>query len=175
MYIQDHINSNYAMIYFLCWQPQAWLVVVGGHGDYFSISETTNITSEQLMTILAWYYFRSISLITKRLDPLLESTYYFFSSTSIALRFPSLSWVLVLFGWPPCQQPDMTLVEVSQLAYNWLCIRDIWLFVICMNFISTWYGICIYFCWISFVSVYCFSVYLKIKWIKKIKTSLLAE
>ena len=53
-------------------------------------------------------------------------------------------------GWPPCQWSDMTSVEVSQRAYNLLCIRDIWSFVICMKLMSTWYGICIYFCWINF-------------------------
>ena len=31
--------------------------------------------------------------------------------------------------WPPCQQSDMTLVEVSQCAYNQWCVRDVWLFV----------------------------------------------
>ena len=41
--------------------------------------------------------------------------------------------MLFLFGWPPCQRSDMTLVEVFQHAYNYLCIRTVVLFVFLWN------------------------------------------
>ena len=46
---------------------------------------------------------------------------------------PSPLRMLFLFGWPPCQRSDMTLVEVSQHAYGYLCIRTIVLFVFLRN------------------------------------------
>ena len=46
---------------------------------------------------------------------------------------PSLLRMLFLFGWPPCQRSDMTLVEVSQHAYDYLYIRTIVLFVFLRN------------------------------------------
>ena len=45
----------------------------------------------------------------------------------------SLLRMLFLFGWPPCQRSDMTLVEVSQHAYDYLYIRTIVLFVFLRN------------------------------------------
>ena len=133
---------------------------MGGHGDFFSVSETSDSTSEQLMTIfsdmvlfsLYLSYFRSISLILMCFDPFLESTYYFFHpiNTKLHCVYHHCFAIFSFSGWPPCQWSDMTSVEVSQRAYNLLCIRDIWLFVICMKLMSTWYGICIYFGWINF-------------------------
>ena len=46
---------------------------------------------------------------------------------------PSPLRMLFLFGWPPFQRSDMTLVEVSQHAYGYLCIRTIVLFVFLRN------------------------------------------
>ena len=46
---------------------------------------------------------------------------------------PSLLRMLFLFGWPPCQRSDITLVEVSQHAYHYLNIRAIVLFVFLRN------------------------------------------
>ena len=46
---------------------------------------------------------------------------------------PSLLCMPFLFGWPPCQRSDMTLVEVSQHAYDYLYIRTIVLFVFLRN------------------------------------------
>ena len=37
--------------------------------------------------------------------------------------------LILLFGWPPCQRSNLTLVDVPQLAYCSSCIRGIWLFV----------------------------------------------
>ena len=56
-----------------------------------------------------------------------------------------------LFGWPPWQRSENTLVEISQCAYNPLFIRDLWLFVyLCTGEIfenQIWY---LYlFCWIN--------------------------
>ena len=53
------------------------------------------------------------------LDPLLEFTYHLlFSWRKFALCIQSLLCMLFLFGWPPCQRSDMTLMEVSQHAYD---------------------------------------------------------
>ena len=41
--------------------------------------------------------------------------------------------MLFLFGWLPCQRSDMTLVEVSRHAYDYLYIRTIVLFVFLRN------------------------------------------
>ena len=46
---------------------------------------------------------------------------------------PSPLRMLFLFGWPPCQRSDMTLVEVSQHAYDYSYIRTIVLFVFLRN------------------------------------------
>ena len=46
---------------------------------------------------------------------------------------PSLLCMLFLIGWPPCQRSDMTLVEVSQHAYDYSYIRTIVLFVFLRN------------------------------------------
>ena len=46
---------------------------------------------------------------------------------------PPLLCMPFLFGWPPCQRSDMTLVEVSQHAYDYLYIRTIVLFVFLRN------------------------------------------
>ena len=48
--------------------------------------------------------------------------------------------MIFLFGWPPCQRSDMTLMEVSQRALDSLCIRNIWLLYIGMFFVNLiWY------------------------------------
>ena len=67
--------------------------------------------------------------------------------------FPDCVCMLFLFGWPPCQQSDMTLMEVSQRALDQLYIRYIWLLYVGV-FLSTCYGICIYFGWINNVWVW---------------------
>ena len=46
---------------------------------------------------------------------------------------PSLLRMPFLFGWPPCQRSDMTLLEVSQHAYVYLYIRTIVLSVYLSN------------------------------------------
>ena len=60
---------------------------------------------------------------------------------------------LFLFGWPPCQRSDMTLVEVSQHAYNCLFIRTIVLFVFLRNSCEP-DMVLVYFCWINSVWVW---------------------
>ena len=53
------------------------------------------------------------------LDPLLEVTYHLLSSWrkfALCIHRQSLLCMLFLFGWPPCQQSDMILMEVSQCA-----------------------------------------------------------
>ena len=53
------------------------------------------------------------------LDPLLEFTYHLLSSWhKFALCIQSLLCMLFLLGWPPCQQSDIILMEVSQRAYD---------------------------------------------------------
>ena len=44
--------------------------------------------------------------------------------------------MLFLFGWPPCQRSDVTLMEVSQHALDSLYIRSIWLLYIVMFFVN---------------------------------------
>ena len=41
--------------------------------------------------------------------------------------------MLLRFIGPPYQQSDMTLMEMSQHAYDFLYIRGIWLFVLSWN------------------------------------------
>ena len=105
-------------------------IVVVGMGPIFSVTETRYSTSEQLMTMFsAMALFCSIPVILICYDPLLESTYCFFHLVNNKCGFSSLPCMLLLFGWLPCQRSDMTLVEVSQRAYNHLCVRDLWLAV----------------------------------------------
>ena len=55
--------------------------------------------------------------------------------------------MLFLFGWPPCQRSDMTLMEVSQHALDSLYIRSIWLLYIVMFFVNLiWY---LYLFWLN--------------------------
>ena len=55
--------------------------------------------------------------------------------------------MLFLFGWPPCQRSDMTLMEVSQRALDSLYIRNIWLLYIAMFFVNLiWY---LYLFWLN--------------------------
>ena len=49
------------------------------------------------------------------------------SSESCIMYSLTACAVLFLFGWPPCQRSDMTLMEVSQRALDSLYIRSIWL------------------------------------------------
>ena len=66
----------------------------------------------------ALFYSTHIPMFTV-LDPLLEFTYHLlFSWRKFALCIQSLLCILFLFGWPPCQQSDMILMEVSQHAYD---------------------------------------------------------
>ena len=100
-----------------------------------STSETSYTTSEQLITMLSatLLFFRS-PLILMCCDPLLQSTYCCFIQLTLSrITFSSLPCMLLWFGWPLCQQLDFTCVEVSQRAYNSLCIRDMWLFVYSWN------------------------------------------
>ena len=55
------------------------------------------------------------------------------SVLEIGLNVTLLESLLLLFGLPPCQRSDMTLVEVSQHAYDYLYIRTIVLFVFLRN------------------------------------------
>ena len=55
------------------------------------------------------------------------------SELDVILRIHHCCSCSFLFGWPPCQRPDMTLVEVSQHAYNYLFIRTMVLFVFLRN------------------------------------------
>ena len=66
---------------------------------------------------------------------------------------PSLLCMPFLFGWPPCQRSDMTLVEVSQHAYDYLYIRTIVLFVFLRNSCKPDMVLVYIFCWINFVWV----------------------
>ena len=62
--------------------------------------------------------------------------FFFLFVTNWTWRYivhPSLLCMPFLFGWPPCQRSDMTLVEVSQHAYDYLYIRTILLFVFLRN------------------------------------------
>ena len=55
--------------------------------------------------------------------------------------------MLFLFGWPPCQRSDVTLMEVSQDALDSLYIRSIWLLYIVMFFVNLiWY---LYLFWLN--------------------------
>ena len=56
--------------------------------------------------------------------------------------------MLFLFGWPPCQRSDMTLIEVSQRALDSLHIRNIWLLYILLCFFVNliWY---LYLFWLN--------------------------
>ena len=55
--------------------------------------------------------------------------------------------MLFLFGWPPCQRSDVTLMEVSQHALHSLYIRSIWLLYIVMFFVNLiWY---LYLFWLN--------------------------
>ena len=64
------------------------------------------------------------------------------------IAYPSLQRMLFVFGWPSCQRSDLILVEVFQHAYILPHIGSMVLFCfICGNFMQTWYGTCIYFCW----------------------------
>ena len=55
--------------------------------------------------------------------------------------------MLFLFGWPPCQRSDMTLMEVSQRALDSLYIRNIWLLYIVIFFVNLiWY---LYLFWLN--------------------------
>ena len=55
--------------------------------------------------------------------------------------------MLFLFGWPPCQRSDVTLMEVSQHALDSLYIRSIWLLYIVMFFVNLiWY---LYLFWLN--------------------------
>ena len=87
-----------------------------GHVDYFSISETSDSTSEQLRQCCRpWCYFLSTPLILMRLDPLLESTYFFIQLTSSCIAFFTIA------------------MHASPFR------------VASMKLMSTWYGICIWF------------------------------
>ena len=66
--------------------------------------------------------------------------------------------MLFLFGWPPCQRSDMTLMEVSQCALDSLHIRNIWLLYIVMFFVNLiWY---LYLFWLN---KHCLSLSLSLK------------
>ena len=106
-----------------------------------SITLRSISTSEWIMTLFAMAslieFVPLLSLCI--LDPVRELTDYFrwvFFVTNWTWRYivhPSLLCMPFLFGWPPCQRSDMTLVEVSQHAYDYLYIRTILLFVFLRN------------------------------------------
>ena len=69
------------------------------------------------------------------------------SSESCIMYFSHYLCMLFLFGWPPCQRSDMTLMEVSQRALDSLYIRNIWLLYIVMFFVNLiWY---LYLFWLN--------------------------
>ena len=105
-------------------------------------------TSERMLTLfIAMTSLNCTSPMLICFDPLLEFTYHFrwlrLSSlfhwathlvfvtqlTWRSIAYPPLLRMLFLFGWPPCQRSDMTLVEVSQHAYDNSYIRTILSFV----------------------------------------------
>ena len=68
--------------------------------------------------------------------------------------------MLFLFGWPPCQRSDVTLMEVSQHALDSLYIRSIWLLYIVMFFVNLiWY---LYLFWLN---KHCLSLSLRV-WVR---------
>ena len=75
------------------------------------------------------------------------------SEHDVILRIHHCCACSFLFGWPPCQRSDMTLVEVSQHAYNCLFIRTIVLFVFLRNSCEP-DMVLVYFCWINSVWVW---------------------
>ena len=69
------------------------------------------------------------------------------SSGSCIMYSLTACGMLFLFGWPPCQRSDMTLMEVSQRALHLLYIRNIWLLYIVMFFVNLiWY---LYLFWLN--------------------------
>ena len=86
----------------------------------FFIPKNSDSTSGNLWQFSSRPFFKSthIPMFTV-LDPLLEFTYHLlFSWRKFAICIQSLLCMLFLFGWPPCQRSDMTLMEVSQHAYD---------------------------------------------------------
>ena len=79
--------------------------------------------------------------------------YFSPSEHDVILRIHHCCACSFLFGWPPCQRSDMTLVEVSQHAYNYLFIRTIVLFVFLRNSCEP-DMVLVYFCWINSVWVW---------------------
>ena len=75
------------------------------------------------------------------------------SEHDVILRIHHCCACSFLFGWPPCQRSDMTLVEVSQHAYNYSFIRTIVLFVFLRNSCEP-DMVLVYFCWINSVWVW---------------------
>ena len=75
------------------------------------------------------------------------------SEHDVILRIHHCCACSFLFGWPSCQRSDMTLVEVSQHAYNCLFIRTIVLFVFLRNSCEP-DMVLVYFCWINSVWVW---------------------
>ena len=81
------------------------------------------------------------------------------SEHDVILRIHHCCACSFLSGWPPCQRSDMTLVEVSQHAYNYLFIRNVVLFVFLRNSCEPDL-VLVYFCWINSVWV-CLSLIIK--------------
>ena len=92
------------------------------------------------------------------LDPLLKFIFHLLSSQQkSAFCIHSLLWTLFLFRWHLCQQSHITLMEVSQCAYNMIHYISVTYgyFYICeiyVNLIWCLY-LFIYLCWINFVWV----------------------
>ena len=75
---------------------------------------------------------RSSNALKLRLSSLFHWATHLVFVTQLTWRsiaYPPLLRMLFLFGWPPCQRSDMTLVEVSQHAYDNSYIRSILSFV----------------------------------------------
>ena len=92
-----------------------------GHGDYSPVDDfRSDCHSDNLwqFSSMPFYYSTLVPMFTV-LNPLLEFTYHLlFSWRKFALCIQSLLCMLFVFGWPPCQRSDMSLMEVSQYVYD---------------------------------------------------------
>ena len=59
-------------------------------------------------------------------------SFFIYLTSSCIVVSISITHVFLL-RWSPRQQSDLTLVEVSQHAYTYLCVRGVWLFAYSWN------------------------------------------
>ena len=123
-----------------CCRLQDWLslskwkvqVAIGNYcGDGLFCLRNSDSTGGKLGHYFIPYLFFHNTHTLMLLDTPYQFTYLLSSSEHIALCIPSLLCIIFMFGWSPCQQPDMTLMEPHEIM--WI-----------------WYGTVIYLCWIIF-------------------------